>query len=211
MTRVMNVAMLIVWFSRPSRDGFGSSVMALIIQRPTIRNLFHDQQLKQNCCRIPLSVHRRRSFSPCASGATNRINQRLLPLTSTDQPFTDGTMKGQNMTVWPVKAPRRGMLSSIPDSLALPLSLQSWLVGLVTGTTTTRSENGGRLPLSMRPGWARDWMPTWVTCLRPSVQLLASLLLYLFHTLVLTQVSIPLPFQLIPNERGNFQTINLDS
>jgi hypothetical protein len=66
-----------------------------------------------------------------------------------------------------------------------------------------------------RPNWAQSgpiqWIPTWMTCLRPSVQLIAALLLYLFHTVVLTQRSVILPFQLIPNERGNFQSVGLDS
>jgi len=40
---------------------------------------------------------------------------------------------------------------------------------------------------------------------------LVTLVFYLFHTAVLTQNSLPLPFQLIPNDRGNFQSIGLDS
>jgi hypothetical protein len=56
-----------------------------------------------------------------------------------------------------------------------------------------------------------EWIPTWLTCLRTSVQVLAALVLYIFHTLVLAQHAIPFPFQLIPNERGNFQSIGLDS
>eukprot|EP00536_Pseudo-nitzschia_multiseries_P005440 jgi/Psemu1/254504/estExt_Genewise1Plus.C_1010132 len=54
-------------------------------------------------------------------------------------------------------------------------------------------------------------LPTWLFHLRPSVQLAATLVLYLFHTVVLTQNSLPLPVQLIPNDRGNFQSIGLDS
>lgn len=208
---------LVVWLSSPSHDANdGLSVMAFIIHRPTARRMFHGfQQHQWDCCRIPMTVNpRRRSLPRFTIGRTNRINdRRLLPLASTDQSFTDDTIQGQNDTSRPMKIPGRGIIPTITQRLALPLSVQGWLVRIVTGKTMTTMDNNNhyRLPQSMRPGWARDWMPTWLTCLRPSVQLLASLFLYLFHTLVVTQVSIPLPFQLIPNERGNFQSINLDS
>jgi hypothetical protein len=64
---------------------------------------------------------------------------------------------------------------------------------------------------AQRPDWARDWMPTWLLNLRPSVQLATVLILYIFHLVVLTQRSIPFPVQLIPNERGHFQSIGFDS
>jgi hypothetical protein len=54
-------------------------------------------------------------------------------------------------------------------------------------------------------------LPGSIMNLRPSIQLVMTLLLYMFHTLVLAQHSIPFPFQLMPNERGNFQSIGLDS
>jgi hypothetical protein len=66
-------------------------------------------------------------------------------------------------------------------------------------------------PDPQRPAWAHDWMPTWLVSLRTTTQLAAALLLYIFHLTVLTQHSIPFPFQLIPNERGHFQSIGLDS
>mmetsp|Transcript_45129 Transcript_45129/g.109194 ORF Transcript_45129/g.109194 Transcript_45129/m.109194 type:complete len:448 (-) Transcript_45129:885-2228(-) len=62
-----------------------------------------------------------------------------------------------------------------------------------------------------RPQWARSWMPTWLFNLRPSVQIVALVLAYLFHITVLCQRSIHFPVQLIPNERGYFQSIGLDS
>jgi hypothetical protein len=62
-----------------------------------------------------------------------------------------------------------------------------------------------------RPPWAPDWMPTWLWNLRPPVQLAVLLLAYLIHITVLCQHSIPFPVQLIPNERGHFQNIGLDT
>jgi hypothetical protein len=62
-----------------------------------------------------------------------------------------------------------------------------------------------------RPAWARDWMPTWLVRLRPCLQLVTVLLFYIFHMTVLAQHSLPFPVQLIPNERGHFQSIGLDS
>jgi hypothetical protein len=66
-------------------------------------------------------------------------------------------------------------------------------------------------PNPKRPDWALDWMPTWSVDMRPPVQFLVGIFLYVFHLGVLTQRSIPFPFQLIPNEKGHFQSIGLDS
>lgn len=65
--------------------------------------------------------------------------------------------------------------------------------------------------VNRRPPWARNWMPTWLFNLRPSVQIFALVLTYIFHITVLCQTSIHFPVQLIPNERGYFQSIGLDS
>ena len=62
-----------------------------------------------------------------------------------------------------------------------------------------------------RPSWARDWMPTGLVRLRPGVQLMVVLLCYIFHMTVLAQRSLSFPIQLIPNERGHFQSIGWDS
>jgi len=62
-----------------------------------------------------------------------------------------------------------------------------------------------------RPEWACDWMPTWLITMRPALQLLVGLSLYVFHLTVLTQNCIAFPVQLIPNDRGHFQSIGLDS
>ena len=68
-----------------------------------------------------------------------------------------------------------------------------------------------------KPGWLPNSsrlariLPTWLFHLRPSVQMAVTLLLYLFHTSVLTQNSLVLPFQLLPNDRGNFQSVGLDT
>lgn len=73
----------------------------------------------------------------------------------------------------------------------------------------------GRSSPSPKPPWLSPSMakilPSWIFHLRPSVQLLLTLVIYLFHTVVLTQHSLVLPFQLLPNDRGNFQSIGLDS
>jgi hypothetical protein len=62
-----------------------------------------------------------------------------------------------------------------------------------------------------RPDWAADWMPTWLVSMRPLPQFVVALALYIFHVSVLAQRSIPFPFQLIPNDKGHFQSIGLDS
>ena len=91
-----------------------------------------------------------------------------------------------------------------------------FLVRLLTG----EKKSSARL---RRPKWLQDdddessklslssFLPTWLFHLRPSVQLLATIILYLFHTAVLTQTSLVLPIQLFPNDRGNFQSIGLDT
>ena len=62
-----------------------------------------------------------------------------------------------------------------------------------------------------RPTWALPWMPSSLISLRPSVQFMIGLLLYIFHLRILTQHHITFPFQLIPNEQGWFTSIGLDS
>jgi membrane protease YdiL (CAAX protease family) len=84
-------------------------------------------------------------------------------------------------------------------------------------TLMNRLLTGKRCP--SRPKWADELslfnqkiiVPTFLLRLRPSVQLIAALAIYIFHTLVLTQHSISFPVQLIPNERGHFQSIGWDS
>lgn len=65
--------------------------------------------------------------------------------------------------------------------------------------------------IQRRPRWAPDWMPTWLWNLRPALQVAVLLLAYLLHISVICQHSIPFPVQLIPNERGHFQNIGLDT
>lgn len=62
-----------------------------------------------------------------------------------------------------------------------------------------------------RPDWAQAWMPTGLVRLRPSLQLVTVLVAYIFHMLVLSRHAIVFPYQLIPNERGHFQSIGWDS
>lgn len=64
---------------------------------------------------------------------------------------------------------------------------------------------------TIRPDWACDWMPTWLISMRPSVQFMVGLAMYVFHLKVLTQGMIAFPCQIIPNDRGFFQSIGLDS
>jgi len=54
-------------------------------------------------------------------------------------------------------------------------------------------------------------MPTWLITMRPITQAIVASLLYVFHLAVLTQHSIAFPFQLIPNSKGRFQSVGLDS
>lgn len=82
------------------------------------------------------------------------------------------------------------------------------LVRLLTGEKAS--------PRLQKPKWLEQSsklsaLPTWLFHLRPSVQLMVTIFLYLFHTTVLTQNSIVLPIQLFPNDRGNFQSIGLDT
>jgi len=62
-----------------------------------------------------------------------------------------------------------------------------------------------------RPAWALPWMPTWLITLKPRIQFIIGLCLYIFHLRILTQHQIVLPFQLIPNDEGWFASIGLDS
>ena len=66
-------------------------------------------------------------------------------------------------------------------------------------------------PKAPRPSWAPAYLPTWLLTLRPLTQFVTVLLFYFFHISVLVQRSVYFPFQLIPNERGCFQSIGLDS
>eukprot|EP00980_Cylindrotheca_fusiformis_P031113 scaffold25830_cov162-Cylindrotheca_fusiformis.AAC.14 len=102
-------------------------------------------------------------------------------------------------------------LTSFPQSIAVPTRrrfpsplLKATSVADRVGVFLTRDPK-------KRPRWAPDWMPTWLWNLRPPVQLAVLLLSYLLHITVLCQNSIPLPVQLVPNERGHFQTIGLDT
>ena len=62
-----------------------------------------------------------------------------------------------------------------------------------------------------RPAWALPWMPTWLITLKPRIQFIIGLCLYIFHLRILTQHQIVFPFQLIPNDEGWFASIGLDS
>jgi hypothetical protein len=66
-------------------------------------------------------------------------------------------------------------------------------------------------PWDVRPAWAPEWVPTWAVTLRPALQLVVMLGLYVLHMLVLSQLAVPFPVQLLPNRHGLFQSISLDS
>lgn len=72
----------------------------------------------------------------------------------------------------------------------------------------------GRRELLQRPNYAStafQYMPTWLFTLRPITQCVLCFLLYIFHTGILTQNSIVFPIQLLPNNKGHFQSIGYDS
>ena len=72
----------------------------------------------------------------------------------------------------------------------------------------------GRRELLQRPNYAStafQYMPTWLLTLRPITQCIFCFLLYIFHTGILTQNSIVFPIQLLPNNKGHFQSIGYDS
>jgi membrane protease YdiL (CAAX protease family) len=87
----------------------------------------------------------------------------------------------------------------------LPSSYWRKLGNILTGHNDIPTYNSTKI---------RNWLSitVWIfTHLRPPLQLLTALLLYIFHTIVLAQHSISFPFQLIPNERGYFQNVGWDS
>ena len=113
----------------------------------------------------------------------------------------------------------RAASSSVADcdprdaAAAASATTKSWKgfwVRLLTGEAPSSS-------LLKKPKWLpqssklHKLLPSWIFHLRPSVQVLATVFLYLFHTTVLTQNSLVLPFELLPNDRGNFQSIGLDT
>lgn len=132
---------------------------------------------------------------------------RLLPIqseTSSHSPYdTSGRSKRrqQPSIVRPFQSSSVSSLSSSSSSSSSERSTVpfSW-TKFITGVSHPQ-----------RPQWSRDWMPTWSVRLRPCFQLLTILLAYIFHMTVLAQHCISFPFQLIPNDRGHFQTIGWDS
>jgi len=64
----------------------------------------------------------------------------------------------------------------------------------------------------LRPKWLPEGTPTWVyRTHHPAVQLCMVMAMYAFHLLVLSKNSWSFPTQLIPNDKGAFQSIGLDS
>lgn len=66
--------------------------------------------------------------------------------------------------------------------------------------------------MTERPDWLPSFMPTWVCKeLHPAAQLVIMLALYAFHLLFLSKNSYTFPTQLIPNDKGAFQSVGYDS
>jgi len=89
-------------------------------------------------------------------------------------------------------------------------SKKSMLISKSKEFDELESENFSSKPRN-RPIWASKWMPSWLITMHPLVQLSIGTVIYLFHLTVLTQRQIAFPFQLIPNNRGRFQSIGFDS
>lgn len=126
----------------------------------------------------------------CCHQETQAFNSRF-----TSRHFStsaDGTLRPRKL----YPSPRKMRLPSLQRT-ALPTRSQ------VTELLTTGEQS--------RPEWLPAWIPTWLCNLRQSIQLGALLLGYLFHIVVICQHSIPFPIQLIPNDRGHFQSVGLDS
>ena len=108
--------------------------------------------------------------------------------------------------------------SPSPDeqySLSKPRRSTVALTSSASGTAESSSDgDGGENSVNARrrrPDWAPDWAPTPLVTMRPIIQLAFGLVLYIFHLNVLTQHQLVFPVQLIPNDRGWFQSIGLDS
>ncbi|EKX32290.1 hypothetical protein GUITHDRAFT_121552 [Guillardia theta CCMP2712] len=77
----------------------------------------------------------------------------------------------------------------------------------------SKADQAGReLEEGSRPEWLPAFVPLWVTKkLHPLVQFAIMLACYAFHLLYLSKNSWNFPEQLIPNSKGAFQSIGLDS
>lgn len=104
--------------------------------------------------------------------------------------------------------------SNLPHHMNTTTSFVSRnLIKILTGKTYDKNKRDDASPSSEGTS-ERQWLSRtlWVlTHLRPAMQLAMALLLYLFHTLVLSQHSITFPFQLIPDNRGYFTGVGWDS
>ncbi len=102
--------------------------------------------------------------------------------------------------------------STSPEAISTDAHEKRTTNGLLVRLLTGEKKS----PQLQKPKWLEkssklSALPTWLFHLRPSVQMMVTIFLYLFHTTVLTQNSIVLPIQLFPNDRGNFQSIGLDT
>lgn len=135
--------------------------------------------------------------------------------TQLSRPFTkyqSNVISSPNQSITRTRRRNRGPISL--ESTLSSAQQRTGNLGSKWNRVWNRIVTGRPSPLP-KPPWLSPSMakilPSWIFHLRPSVQLLLTLAIYLLHTVVLTQHSLVLPFQLIPSDRGNFQSIGLDS
>ena len=172
--------------------------------------------------RCSVSQDRNNAFSSAPDrttiGMQRKLGTRRIPPTvpsrtqiSEQGERSRGSSRISSIVLQAASASASSKDSASDSSSGTGSALTRFWVRLMTGESRTSS------PLLKKPKWLRPSskvykvLPTWLFHLRPSVQLMVTIFLYLFHTAYLSQASIVLPFQLFPNDRGNFQSIGLDT
>ena len=93
--------------------------------------------------------------------------------------------------------------SSSSSSLKRPKCLQSIIDNNKNGKNKNNKYNTSKYIIQL--------LPIWIFHLRSSTQLIITFLIYIFHTVVLTQQSFLFPFQIISNNRGYYSSIGYDT
>ena len=96
------------------------------------------------------------------------------------------------------------------------MAMQGRVGGRAAAANSTRIQDVAEGALAAngdrRPEWLPESAPSWLyKTHHPVIQLGITLVLYAFHLLVLSKSSWTFPGQLIPNDKGAFQSIGLDS